>query len=380
MNRQLKLMLVDDEKPSTDLLCRILSDIGMGEVVGTFGKPSEAISQLMNLVPDVAFLDIEMPGVNGLELARQMRQQLPDLFIVFITGYSHYALEAFKVEALDYILKPFMPEEIEAALNRILKYKGHQSELPSTSLPSFQIHCFGEFSAYDDQGQRVRWSTKKAQELFAYLLLNQDSLLDKERIGEALWSDKPRSRHANNLHISLYRLRKDLAAAGLEVSILSEKGSQEGYGIQLGEISCDLDSVNAYMTSAQQFPFTEAFIEYHEQIGQLMEEDLFKGMDYLWCELHRLNYQRFYIQQQRQLAGYYLAKEEWIALIATAERLRQMLPYDEQVYLWLFEGLGKTGQQSLLVSNYLKMKAVFSEELDLPPPEELERGYKIWIK
>lgn len=380
MNRQLRLMLVDDEQPSTDLLCRILSDLTMGEIVGTFAKPSEAMKQLMHIEPDVAFLDIEMPGVNGLELARQMRQQLPDLFIVFITGYSHYALEAFKVEALDYILKPFMPEEIEAVLKRIIKYKEPYGQLPSTSLPNFQIHCFGEFSVYDGNGQRLRWSTKKAQELLAYLMINQDSLLDKERIGEALWSDKPRSRHANNLHISLYRLRKDLAAAELQISILSEKGSQEGYGIQLGGIACDLEVVNAYMASAHQFPFTEDFIEYHEQIGQLMEEDLFKGMDYLWCELYRMNYQRFYIQQQRHLAGYYLAKEEWPPLIATAEKLRERIPFDEQVYLWLFEGLGKTGQQSLLVSNYLKMQAVFSQELDLPVPEVLEQCYRAWIK
>lgn len=371
---------MDDEQPSMSLLSHILAELNMSETLGQFLRPSEAIKAMETLRPDVAILDIEMPGMNGLELARQLKITHPNLFIIFITGYNQYALEAFKVEAIDYILKPFEPEEIQKVLNRIMRFQAVQVERDVKSLPEFQIRCFGEFAVYNAEGKRVKWATKKAQDLLAFLVLNLDHNMTKDKIGEALWSDKPHSKHTSNLHISLHRLRKDLAASNIEIMILSEKGSQEGYSLTLDKTSCDLVYVDAYIKNMSQAEILESTLEYHMQMALLLESELFAGMDYAWCDHYRDIYLNAYIELEKKLSAYYLKNQNWKALGESAERLRRKLPFDDQIYLWLFEAFGQRGEQSRLISIYQTMKNLYLDELGLELDKEITAHYEHWLK
>ncbi|MGC2297715.1 MAG: LytTR family DNA-binding domain-containing protein, partial [Acidobacteriaceae bacterium] len=126
---KLRAYLVDDEPLALERLRRLLESTGRVEVTGATTVPENAVAALTAHPPDVCFLDIQMPRLNGFEvLARLPTQPI----VIFTTAYDHYALKAFGVNSVDYLLKPIDPEALDRALNKVerLRTSGHNSAQP----------------------------------------------------------------------------------------------------------------------------------------------------------------------------------------------------------------------------------------------------------
>jgi two-component system LytT family response regulator len=126
---KLRAYLVDDEPLALERLGRLLDGTGRVEVSGATTVPEDAVTALTANPPDVCFLDIQMPRLNGFEvLARLPTQPI----VIFTTAYDHYALKAFGVNSVDYLLKPIEPEALDRALNKVerLRTSGHSSAQP----------------------------------------------------------------------------------------------------------------------------------------------------------------------------------------------------------------------------------------------------------
>src|SRR5437667_6202078 len=114
----LKAVLVDDEPLARDELGYLLGRVGGVEVVGQAGNGVEALTAIDRLQPDVVFLDVQMPGLTGFEVARRMVDKRAASHIIFVTAYDQHAIEAFEVNAVDYLLKPVDPSRLEMAVDR----------------------------------------------------------------------------------------------------------------------------------------------------------------------------------------------------------------------------------------------------------------------
>jgi two-component system LytT family response regulator/two-component system response regulator LytT len=112
----IRILIVDDEEPARINLRRLLETDSGVDIVGEAGNGIEALEQIPDLRPDVVFLDIEMPGLNGFEVASNLVN--PPL-IVFATAYDEFAVKAFEQNALDYILKPVQAKRISQTLGRV---------------------------------------------------------------------------------------------------------------------------------------------------------------------------------------------------------------------------------------------------------------------
>lgn len=112
----MKALVVDDEGPARRRLSRMLEAIGGVEVIGQLEDADAVLRALELSTPDVIFLDVRMPGLDGIRLAQQ-HDELPP--IVFVTAYDEYAVRAFELDAVDYLLKPVRPERLEAAVARV---------------------------------------------------------------------------------------------------------------------------------------------------------------------------------------------------------------------------------------------------------------------
>jgi two-component system LytT family response regulator/two-component system response regulator LytT len=117
----LRTVLVDDEQLARDELGYLLSRIEGIDVIGQAGDGVEAFATIKRLQPDVVFLDVQMPGLTGFEVARRMIDQQLASHIIFVTAFDQYAIEAFEVNAVDYLLKPVDPNRLEIALQRARK-------------------------------------------------------------------------------------------------------------------------------------------------------------------------------------------------------------------------------------------------------------------
>ena len=99
-------MVVDDEQLAREELCYVLDEVGGVEVVAQAGNGFEAVDAIGRQTPDLVFLDVQMPGLTGFEVARRLVDREPPVTIVFVTAFDQHAIEAFEVNAVDYLLKP----------------------------------------------------------------------------------------------------------------------------------------------------------------------------------------------------------------------------------------------------------------------------------
>ena len=116
----LTAIIVDDEALAREGLLLRLKEIDKIAVVGSFASATEAQLSYENLMPDVVFLDIEMPGISGLEFAQWIQSQGYDTRIVFVTAFKEFALNAFDFEAFDYLLKPYAEDRLATCVGKLI--------------------------------------------------------------------------------------------------------------------------------------------------------------------------------------------------------------------------------------------------------------------
>lgn len=114
----LRALVVDDEQPAREELCFLLGQVDGVDVVGQAANGIEALGLIEDRSPDVVFLDIQMPGLGGFEVARQVLQRGLATQLIFVTAYDQHAIEAFEVNAVDYLLKPVDPARLEQSVQR----------------------------------------------------------------------------------------------------------------------------------------------------------------------------------------------------------------------------------------------------------------------
>jgi two-component system LytT family response regulator len=123
----MRAFLVDDEALAVKRLQRMLAATKRVEVIGTSTDPVEAVAAILEAKPDVLFLDIEMPGMTGFEMLAHLQ---PQPWVVFTTAYDRYALEAFGVNSVDYLLKPIEAAPLNRALEKIERLRGNAAAPP----------------------------------------------------------------------------------------------------------------------------------------------------------------------------------------------------------------------------------------------------------
>jgi two-component system response regulator AlgR len=126
----LKILIIDDEPPARARLRRLLKPIPGCAVIGEAGSGEEALERIASDHPDMLLLDISMPGLDGMSLARKVREQEPPPAVVFCTAWPDQALEAFDCDAVDYLVKPVRPERLQSALGKVQRMLGR--EAPAT--------------------------------------------------------------------------------------------------------------------------------------------------------------------------------------------------------------------------------------------------------
>ena len=117
----MKILVVDDEKLASSRMKRILNELGY-ENITVFNDSTKAVVNISRNKYDLVFLDIQMPNITGLELANMILEIEPKTFIIFQTAYEEFALDAFKIGGIDYILKPTSKENILKSINKVKKY------------------------------------------------------------------------------------------------------------------------------------------------------------------------------------------------------------------------------------------------------------------
>ena len=196
------------------------------EVVG-FTNCDEALDWIEINFPDIAFLDINMRGINGIGLAEKITALHPDCKIVFCTGYEEYAVSAFKIHASGYLLKPISAEDVQKEID-VIKGKKIERDV-------LKAKCFGHFDV-SCNGEKLTFKRTKSKEMLAYLIDRNGADVSSKEIAAVLWEDGTKENNRNYFHQLLFDVRQTLEKAGAG-DVLKKNGYL--YSIDPERISCD---------------------------------------------------------------------------------------------------------------------------------------------
>lgn len=244
------ILAIDDEPTMLLHLKSELEKVFPHAELLTFDECDEVLTYLdapQSRAPQYAFLDIKLRGMLGIELARRIREHCPQTRIIFCTAYSVYALEAYNIPALGYLMKPVTEQKLRDAILHIESQLGTPPESGAPHDHKLVVHTFGSFDVLYN-GTPVSFEREKSRELLALLVDRQGLSMTNSEIEAVLWEDPPSQQY---LYTLFHSLRKTLHSIGFDDLLIR---SRNRTSIDVSKIQCDLyeflqgnpDAANSY--------------------------------------------------------------------------------------------------------------------------------------
>ena len=267
----MKIIAVDDEESMLNILVREVTKVFPKEEIIPFQKGSEVLAYAKKLEKQketikYAFLDIELMGMTGIELAKQLKEIHPDMKIMFCTGYSQYAVESYKLHAIGYLMKPIHAEDIIETLKAM---DTEWKEADSQHNAKARIQTFGNFEVFVN-GRAMNFEREKAKEMLAYLVDRKGASVTMGELAAVLLENRNNdSTTKNYVHTIFSSLRKNLKEEGVEdilvktfkhISIDTTKFDCDLYDMEQGDALALNSYHGEYMSNYSWAEYTNEFL------------------------------------------------------------------------------------------------------------------------
>ena len=226
----MNILIVDDEAAERKNLINVLKNVVPHAEVTAVGNATAAVDQIAESNYDIAFLDVEMPGRNGIQLAKEIVEMSPQTNIVMVTAYDRYAIEAHRLFVSGYILKPAMEDEVDKVIKNLRR--------PVDTLPKgLYLRCFGNFEVFYN-GNIVHFHRKRAKEMLAYLVDRRGAGVTGKELRAVLWEDaaEDSERQRDYMQKIWYDLRNTLAELGYD-DVVTHSGNV--FAVNVPNVKCD---------------------------------------------------------------------------------------------------------------------------------------------
>lgn len=369
----MKAVIIDDERPAINVLRMFLERTCKVEVIASFQSAAKALNEMEKLKPDVVFLDIEMPEMTGIELASNIVLTEQDIEIVFVTAYNQYALEAFKVNAVDYLLKPVLEKDINKTVNRLMKILGKDLHIGQDNKVEARIQCFGGFEVYSDSNnQPLKWRTSKSKELLAYFFQNRGIPINKWKLCEVLWPEGDQNKIDINLHTTIYKMKKTLRSSNIDIDI---KFINKAYVMNMNGIYSDVEEFEALID--ENFIVKDDNVDKYKKAFSIYRNNYLEENDYIWSlDLKEVYLQKF-IKLSQALVDFYIERQHYDKAITIMKRVLEMSPLEEHLHETLLNLYIMTDDRISFVKHYNFVKELFNAELGIELSDKLKIMYKM---
>ncbi|NOU93537.1 response regulator [Paenibacillus sp. LMG 31456] len=367
----MKAILVDDESLALRDLERQLRKNAQVEIIGAYQEGKSALQAAFDEEPDVVFLDIDMPELSGIEVAELLQTRLPFINIVFVTSYEEFAVKAFELNAVDYILKPIIQERLSRTLERLISLTAATATKADDSQGI--IRCFQYLQIDFDHPKAIQWRTTKAQELFAYLVHRRSHPVRKDVLIELLWPETDAQKGFTQLYTAIYQIRKTLRDLGLGARILS---SDKGYRLELNGMKLDTDEWESSLQAAPSV--TPDAIPYHLALLDQYRGDYLTDYDYLWAEGERERLRILWYQHAVQV-GQILIDEGMLGeAVILYNRIQYLFPHVGEVYFVLMKLYDQCKDWTSVDRQYATLNKMINEEFETEPQPHIVNWYSNW--
>ncbi len=356
----LRVLIVDDEPLALRILENKLESFPEVHIVGTTTKFSDVLPLVERTKPDVVFLDINLGTVSGLDIAEIIYTRYDHIQIVFVTAYSKFAIEAFELNAIDYLLKPVSTSRLKKTLARL----ENRRTVPKIHTTLY-LEVFRTGNLFCPDGVPFTFRTKKVAELFFFLWHQDQKRATRDEILAQLWPTLDEERGATLMHSTIYQLRKTLQQKGFKKPIPLEN---QKYRLNV-PLTSDLEKWEACLEK----PPTD------ETVQEALS--LYRGH---YFEMEAFSWAHFRMEQIKMKWSHYLfSLLEKPLHPQTMERIilwgRHNERLDEKWGIALIDYFGKREQTHQLVTYYELVKKAWSDELGLDVPQAITDRYNAFL-
>jgi two-component SAPR family response regulator len=369
-----KVVIIDDEQLAIDVLEMLLNKIKGIEIVGKYTDPQIALLELPQLDIEVAFIDMEMGELHGLELAEIIQSKFTNaLEVVFVTAYPEFALDAFEVSAIDYLLKPVNQERLSKTIVKLEKRLAinyqHQQKLDLEKQDLF-VQAMGNFHLLDTRGNKVKWRTRKVKELFIILWHHRDKGIHRSELIASLWPEITEDRAVTLLHTTVYQLRKMLKGIDFENPVIL----RNEYYVFNFYVNSDLDLLKKILRSSSRNASTikDVLELYH---GDYLEVD-----NYDWASSRQEKMRGLFLEYLGEFVLNERASGNYPHLVETClKKMVKLEPYKEQYVYLLLDYYGQKRDLQKMVILFQEIKKKWIKELGVDIPKEIQDLYVKYI-
>lgn len=363
----IEVVIVDDEELAIEKLKYLLKNFAEVHVSETFTDSLKAETRIRELAPAVVFLDIEMPGINGLELADRVAKHTPETAVIFVTAYNKYALEAFEIAAIDYLLKPVTLARMENTLTRVNKLRYLTGKAGNEERKHCFVQCLRHFDikARGDNLRSIKWRSAKVKELMAFFLYHSDREVSKERLIEEIFPAMEYERALINLNTCIYQLRKALASAYVGIEVIYSKGY---YRLRSDEVVSDVE----LFEQAAKIAINTGYLEDLKKATLLYRGDYLEDEGYQWARPRQVYLRELYWQIALNEGRHYMNNGSWNEALEYALKLVERDNLEEKAWELLINIYIQQGDKSLAVRACQKMEQVFARGLGVIPEPRIK--------
>ncbi|WP_341280555.1 response regulator [Paenibacillus sp. FSL H8-0537] len=367
----MKVILIDDEPVMHLIMRKMLAKYTELQVVGAFVNTHAAGDFLAgNTDVELAFVDISMPGDSGLAFASKLDEEGCKTQIVFVTSHKDYAVDAFELSVLDYLVKPVTQERLERTIHRALEGRKRIGDSPTGSAliqnPNrVRITALGDFSVQNEQG-RVKWISSKSAELFAYLLLNRGRRISRARLVADIFAGMTSMNAEKYLNTTVYQLRKSLEPLALRDAIRSEN---DGYALELADAMIDFEEFERQTRKCKRVDAVN--MEDALNAERLYTGDLFGSKAYVWAIHETDRLAEIYTSFVKNVVETLFVLSNTAAASKLLLKLYAQNPLDESVLSLLLRKHAQDGNKKGLTAQYIDYVRLIKKELGIRPSKAL---------
>jgi len=370
----IRAVLIDNEPLALHYFQNKLQVFQQIQIIQTFTSVEVFLNELPSIEFEVLFLEVKLKELSGLEVADIIKTERPHVSVVFITSHHEFALQAYEIGGLDYLLKPISHARLEKTVTRIEHEFSIQQMLQQATQTLLNVQCFDQFAVYSNKSL-VAFKTEKTKELFAYFILHPNIPIHRDYLIEILWPDLDYVRAKSNLHTALSYLRKTLNTIGYENCIVF---SNKYYIFEKPSLVCDLYDFQKLHEDFSRLEFPS--ISLIHQCLAIYKNGLFVFDDYEWAKAYKDRLTKSYIEL--------LEKGFQTTVFSDSDKAIEFLhalleydPYNEQKLEHYLYTLIQAGLHEQAHKIFLTYKQKLKEDLALAPSSTLlEISKKLFVE
>lgn len=368
----MKTILVDDEPIALEVLENMLEPYEDIDIIGSYTNPADALKSIEVEKPDIIFLDIEMGDLNGLGIAEILMRELEEVEIVFVTAFSQYAIDAFEINAIDYLLKPIQENRLSKSIER-LRENFQESKVrinKKDTLNNLRVNSFGGFQVLDNMGNTLTWRTQKSKELFAYLCMKKERPVPKSIIMEAVFPGRDPDKASTLLHTTIYQVRKNLGKLGYSNAVIY---LDESYQINI-PVESDIERLNRIINLKKlNDEDIREVLEIYK--GELLEEGYYWGIEV------QQRYRTLVLKTLESFSKKQIEEKRFnLILKMSLDKAYSIDPYNSTIAEMMLHYYGAQSEMPNMEIFFNEYSERLRDEMDLEVTEDIRSIYRKYMK